>query len=211
MVWASPAPHGWLVIDRRAMEPMEGSASPRKPMVEMLSRSSCPSSPTGSLEVAWRSMARASSSALIPLPLSSTTRRTRPPPSTVMSIRVEPASSAFSTSSLITEDGRSTTSPAAIRLTVSGGRRRMMGAFMVGLSGKDIGPAFRLALSRSSQVGQTARLRGPAVWAAGYGRARSRPGRHPSRHGFAPGPGLPLRRPAAWHRPADDTRHRART
>ena len=48
-----------------------------------------------------------------------------PPPSALTSIRVAPASSAFSTSSLMALAGRSTTSPAAMRLTVSGGRRRM--------------------------------------------------------------------------------------
>jgi hypothetical protein len=40
--------------------------------------------------------------------------RARPPSSTAMSMLVAPASSAFSTSSLTTEAGRSTTSPAAI-------------------------------------------------------------------------------------------------
>src|SRR5665213_1435821 len=40
-------------------------------------------------------------------------------------MREAPASSAFSTSSLTALAGRSTTSPAAMRLTVSGGRRRM--------------------------------------------------------------------------------------
>ena len=42
-----------------------------------------------------------------------------------LSIREAPASMAFSTSSLTTLAGRSTTSPAAMRLTVSGERRRM--------------------------------------------------------------------------------------
>ncbi len=40
-------------------------------------------------------------------------------------MRDAPASMAFSTSSLTALAGRSTTSPAAMRLTVSGGRRRM--------------------------------------------------------------------------------------
>src|SRR5262249_50742897 len=43
--------------------------------------------------------------------------RRRPPPSATISIRRAPASSAFSTSSLATLAGRSTTSPAAMRLT----------------------------------------------------------------------------------------------
>src|SRR6187402_2045914 len=44
----------------------------------------------------------------------------RPPPETTTSICVDPASMAFSTSSLTTLAGRSITSPAAMRLTVSG-------------------------------------------------------------------------------------------
>ena len=48
-----------------------------------------------------------------------------PPPPAWISTREAPASSAFSTSSLMALAGRSTTSPAAMRLTVSGGRRRM--------------------------------------------------------------------------------------
>ena len=40
-------------MDRRATAPMEGKASPRKPSVEMASRSS-----VGSLDVAWRSTAK---------------------------------------------------------------------------------------------------------------------------------------------------------
>jgi hypothetical protein len=48
----------------------------------------------------------------------------RPPPSVTISIRVAPASSAFSTSSLTTLAGRSTTSPAAMRLTTCSGSWR---------------------------------------------------------------------------------------
>ena len=40
-------------------------------------------------------------------------------------MRLAPASMAFSTSSFTAEAGRSITSPAAMRLTISGGRRRM--------------------------------------------------------------------------------------
>jgi len=46
-----------------------------------------------------------------------------PPPSTSTVIRVAPASSAFSTSSLTTDAGRSTTSPAAIWFTRASGER----------------------------------------------------------------------------------------
>ena len=50
--------------------------------------------------------------------------RCRRPPS-VTAMRVAPASSAFSTSSFTTAAGRSTTSPAAMRLAVVSGRMRM--------------------------------------------------------------------------------------
>src|SRR5258706_15510986 len=70
-------------------------------------------------------MASGSSSAARPWPSSATRMRVRPPPSAWTSTRVAPASSAFSTSSLTGRAGRSTTSPAAMRLTVSGGRRRI--------------------------------------------------------------------------------------
>src|SRR6186713_515828 len=53
----------------------------------------------------------------MPAPSSATRIRRRPPPSVAISTRVAPASSAFSTSSLTTLAGRSTTSPAAMRLT----------------------------------------------------------------------------------------------
>src|SRR6478752_2961087 len=98
----------------RAAAPMEGSASPRNPSVRIDSRSS-----SSSFDVAWRSTLSARSSAVIPLPSSATRMRRRPPPSVRTSIRRAPASSAFSTSSLTTLAGRSTTSPAAIRLTTA--------------------------------------------------------------------------------------------
>src|SRR3954464_6647181 len=50
----------------------------------------------------------------MPQPSSTTWIRLRPPSLSVTSIRRAPASMAFSTSSLTTEAGRSTTSPAAI-------------------------------------------------------------------------------------------------
>src|ERR1700745_885113 len=52
----------------------------------------------------------------MPQPLSTMRMSLRPPPSTSMRMRVAPASSAFSSSSLTTDAGRSTTSPAAIWL-----------------------------------------------------------------------------------------------
>ena len=96
----------------RATEAMEGRASPRKPRVAMVSRSSA----VRSLEVAWRSKASRASSRLMPWPSSAMRMSLRPPASTSTRMRVAPASRAFSSSSFTTEAGRSTTSPAAIWL-----------------------------------------------------------------------------------------------
>src|SRR4029453_4358729 len=75
------------------------------------------------LLVACRSMASRASSGSIPSPSSSTRTCLLPPSSTWIATRRAPASMAFSTSSLTTDAGRSTTSPAAIWLARSGGRR----------------------------------------------------------------------------------------
>src|SRR5687768_15330562 len=75
------------------------------------------------LEVACLSRAAWASSRLMPLPSSCTRTNERPPPSISTATPAAPASSAFSTSSLTTEAGRSTTSPAAILLTRSPGSR----------------------------------------------------------------------------------------
>ena len=61
---------------------------------------------------------------VMPLPSSVMPIRRRPPPSVKMSTRLAPASMAFSTSSLTTLAGRSTTSPAAMRLTICSGSWR---------------------------------------------------------------------------------------
>ena len=95
----------------RDTAPIEGRASPRKPRVAMRLRSSW-----ASFDVACRSTASAISSGLMPQPSSATEISVRPPPRSVTSIRVAPASRLFSTSSLTAEAGRSTTSPAAMRL-----------------------------------------------------------------------------------------------
>ena len=50
-----------------------------------------------------------------------------PPPSSSTAMRVAPASSAFSTISFTAAAGRSTTSPAAMRLAVVSERRRIRG------------------------------------------------------------------------------------
>ena len=109
-----------VVMESRATAPIDGSASPRKPSVLMASKS-----PSGSLDVAWRSTASARSSALMPEPSSVTRIRRRPPSSITISMRVAPASIAFSTISLTADAGRSTTSPAAMRSIRIGSRRRM--------------------------------------------------------------------------------------
>ena len=97
---------------------MAASASPRKPIVRMASRSRS----SRSLDVAWRRKATPASSGDMPQPSSRTRIIAAPPPriSTVMFFA--PASIAFSTSSLTTEAGRSTTSPAAIRSATWGER-----------------------------------------------------------------------------------------
>ncbi len=105
----------------RLTEAMEGRASPRKPKVEMESRSS----ESFSLLVAWRSKASRASSCIMPQPSSVTSMSLRPPASTLTRTRVAPASRAFSSSSFTTEAGRSTTSPAAILLATCSERTCM--------------------------------------------------------------------------------------
>ena len=61
----------------------------------------------------------------MPLPSSVTRISDSPPDAVTTSTSPAPASSAFSTSSLTTLAGRSTTSPAAMRLIVSGDSWRM--------------------------------------------------------------------------------------
>ncbi len=100
---------------------MLGSASPRNPSVRIAPRSSW----LAILLVACRSIASRASSGSIPSPSSSTRISFLPPSSIAMAMRRAPASSAFSTSSLTTEAGRSTTSPAAIWFARCTGRRWM--------------------------------------------------------------------------------------
>jgi hypothetical protein len=101
---------------------MDGSASPRNPSVAMESRSFT----SLSLLVACRSKANSASSRNMPLPLSATRIKRRPPLSTSMRRSVAPASSEFSISSFTTEAGRSTTSPAAILLATVSERTRIL-------------------------------------------------------------------------------------
>ncbi len=107
------APRGHESSEKRVTAQMAGSASPRKPSVVMASRSSS----AASLEVAWRRRARSTSSLDMPMPSSVTRISARPASRRSTVTWVASASSAFSTSSLATEAGRSTTSPAAILLT----------------------------------------------------------------------------------------------
>ena len=112
-----------LVRLRRETLAMAARASPRKPMVATRSRSSS----VVIFDVAWRVSARPSCPCSMPQPLSLMRIRRMPPSSRSMRMRVLPASMAFSRSSLSTEEGRSTTSPAAIWLIRWSGRARMIG------------------------------------------------------------------------------------
>src|SRR3954465_1403072 len=129
-LWTTPAPgsaasrlEGRVRSVKCETDAMLGSASPRNPSVRIAPRSSA----RAILLVACRSIASRASSGSIPSPSSSTRISFLPPSSTAMLMRRAPASSAFSTSSLTTEAGRSTTSPAAIWLARSEGNLWMRG------------------------------------------------------------------------------------
>src|SRR4029078_7890588 len=107
-----------VVIVRRAAAPIDGRASPRKPSVRIDNRSS-----SFSFDVACRSIESARSERGMLSPSSLTRISRRPPPSVSTSMRPAPASSAFSTSSFTTLAGRSTTSPAAMRLPTASDNR----------------------------------------------------------------------------------------
>ena len=100
-------------------EAILGSASPRNPKVATRKRSAS----SFSLLVECLSRATGKSSALMPSPSSLTRIKDAPLPSTQTEISLAPASRAFSSNSLTTEAGRSTTSPAAMRVTQASGRR----------------------------------------------------------------------------------------
>ncbi len=103
---------------------MLGKASPRKPMVRSEKRSEA----SRILLVACLSKAMRASVSLIPLPLSTTCMEERPASVISTSMRVAPASTAFSTSSFTTEEGRCITSPAAIWLATESGSSLIMSA-----------------------------------------------------------------------------------
>jgi hypothetical protein len=100
----------------------EGKASPRKPKVATDSRSWT----ARILLVACLKMERDASSRDIPEPSSRTRMCDVPPSPSSTSTLVAPASSEFSTNSLTTEAGRSTTSPAATCWATVGSRMRML-------------------------------------------------------------------------------------
>jgi hypothetical protein len=106
------------IRSNRETEAMDARASPRKPRVLTASRSSR----SKILLVACRDNASGNSSDRIPDPLSRMRILPIPPASQSISICVEPASNAFSTSSFTTLAGRSTTSPAAIWFASRGER-----------------------------------------------------------------------------------------
>ena len=106
----------------RETEEMDGIASPLNPN-DLI----CPTSASVEiLLVAWASKHMMASSRSMPQPLSVTCMSRWPPCSAATRIRVAPASMEFSTSSLTTDAGRSTTSPAAIRPATSADNTRMM-------------------------------------------------------------------------------------
>ncbi len=107
------APRGHESTEKRVTAQIAGRASPRNPSVVIASRSAS----VASLEVACRRRARSTSSVDIPTPSSVTRISARPASRRSTVTWVLSASSAFSTSSLTTEAGRSTTSPAAILFT----------------------------------------------------------------------------------------------
>ena len=77
-----------------------------------------------------------------------------PPLTATISMAVAPASSAFSTSSFTTLAGRSITSPAAMRLTVSGESWRMVMGVAICRSGRGlVGPRPDTARTKTAVVG----------------------------------------------------------
>ena len=111
---------GRVCSSKRATLAIDGNASPRNPNVFKRSRSAA----SAILLVACRSSASRASSRVMPWPLSSIRMSARPPWRNSTSMRVAPASRAFSTSSFTTAAGRSITSPAAIWLATRSERMR---------------------------------------------------------------------------------------
>ena len=104
-----------LIIVIEETEEIAASASPLKPRVSIELRSHF----SFILLVAWRFRETGISSLSIPQPLSVTLIRATPPFLISATICVAPESIEFSISSLSTEAGLSTTSPAAIKFAIS--------------------------------------------------------------------------------------------
>src|ERR1700682_4928412 len=119
--YPSPPSPGRLTASTRAPAAILASASPRNPSVWIVRRSSS----EWILLVACRRNASGRSTGAIPIPSSTTSIRRCPAPSMPTWIRDAPASIAFSTSSLTTAAGRSTTSPAAMPSATAVGRMEM--------------------------------------------------------------------------------------
>ncbi len=101
---------------------IDASASPRKPMVRMVNRSSA----LRILEVACLSRLIRASVSDIPLPLSIICNSVFPASFKINLTWVESASIEFSISSLTADAGRCTTSPAAIWLAIESGSSWIM-------------------------------------------------------------------------------------
>src|SRR6266508_101282 len=163
---ARTAPAARLAMLTRATEAMLASASPRKPSERTCSRSSS----EAILLVACRANAIGRSPLSMPAPLSATRIRLIPPSASATPISVAPASRLFSRSSLRTDAGRSTTSPAAIWLMSVSGKGRIEGTggglFSPGMTGALRPCRFRRGIYLSVAVecrGGTPSLRlGPA-------------------------------------------------
>lgn len=109
------------------IDAMEGTASPRKPIVSI----AWISSTSRIFDVAWRSRHKRASSLFIPHPLSVMRISCLPPVLISMQMSFAPASKEFSTNSLTTEAGFSMTSPAAIWLMVCSLRTRIFDVISV--------------------------------------------------------------------------------
>ena len=167
---------------------MLGSASPRKPRVRTAPRPSA-----GYLLVAWRWQASQRSAARMPRPSSPTRMRSRPPPRTSMRTVVAPASSAFSTSSLTTDAGRSIVSPAAIpaatptgstRMPPAGGRRSVAAGDTTSPPIGGAGP--RRCVSMWVASVSTGQIQGLAGVGVADRSRKSQTGAHPREMTFAP-------------------------
>src|SRR5574341_190113 len=101
----------------------------------------------------------------MPQPSSLTRMDSIPPPVISTLTRVAPASSAFSTSSLTMEAGRSMTSPAAMRAATSGGRTRMGIGMMVA---RALGPVAPRTVGQLVEFGDRLQRRHSVHVDAGY-------------------------------------------